>query len=57
MVEIRRPRITPEVRQFWKTFLPATLGSAGTQIAVLADTVVASYLVAGSVSCSITPTG
>ncbi len=50
MVEIRRPRITPEVRQFWKTFLPATLGSAGTQIAVLADTVVASYLVAGSVS-------
>ena len=50
MLELRRPRVTPEVKQFWKTFLPATLGSAGTQIAVLADTVVASYLVAGSVS-------
>jgi putative peptidoglycan lipid II flippase len=50
MVELRRPRVTPEVKQFWRTFLPATLGSAGTQIAVLADTVVASYLVAGSVS-------
>lgn len=50
MVELRAPKVTPEVKQFWKTFLPATLGSAGTQIAVLADTVVASYLVAGSVS-------
>lgn len=50
MVELRAPKVTPEVKQFWKTFVPATLGSAGTQIAVLADTVVASYLVAGSVS-------
>lgn len=50
MLELRAPKVTPEVRQFWKTFVPATLGSAGTQIAVLADTVVASYLVAGSVS-------
>jgi len=50
MLELRAPKVTPEVRQFWKTFLPATLGSAGSQIAVLADTVVASYLVAGSVS-------
>jgi len=50
MLELRAPKVTPEVRQFWKTFLPATVGSAGTQIAVLADTVVASYLVAGSVS-------
>ncbi len=50
MVELRLPKVTPEVKRFWKTFVPATLGSAGTQIAVLADTVVASYLVAGSVS-------
>lgn len=50
MVEFRLPRITPEVKQFWKTFVPATAGSAGSQIAVLADTIIASFLVTGSVS-------
>jgi putative peptidoglycan lipid II flippase len=50
MLELRRPRVTPEVKRFWKTFVPATLGSAGSQVAVLADTIIASYLVAGAVS-------
>ena len=36
MVELRAPKVTPEVKQFWKTFLPATLGSAGTQRCVVA---------------------
>lgn len=50
MLELRRPSFTPEVKLFWRNFLPATLGSAGNQVAVLADTIIASYLVAGSVS-------
>jgi putative peptidoglycan lipid II flippase len=50
MLELRLPKITPEVKQFWKTFVPATLGSAGSQVAVLADTIIASYLVSGAVS-------
>ncbi|MFN7175206.1 MAG: lipid II flippase MurJ, partial [Thermaurantiacus tibetensis] len=50
MVEFRLPKVTPEVKQFWKTFVPATAGSAGSQIAVLADTIIASFLVTGSVS-------
>lgn len=50
MLELRKPQVTPEVRLFWRNFVPATLGSAGSQVAVLADTIIASYLVTGSVS-------
>ncbi|WP_204269946.1 hypothetical protein, partial [Klebsiella michiganensis] len=34
---------------FWKTFVPAAAGSAGSQIAVFADTIIASFLVDGAV--------
>lgn len=50
MVELRRPRVTSDVKLFWRNFVPATVGSAGSQIAVLADTIIASYLIIGSVS-------
>jgi putative peptidoglycan lipid II flippase len=39
-----------DVRRFFKALGPATLGSAGTQIALFADTIIASFLVAGAVS-------
>ncbi|WP_368855755.1 lipid II flippase MurJ, partial [Escherichia coli] len=50
MLEFRLPRITPEVKQFWKTFVPAAAGSAGSQIAVFADTIIASFLVDGAIT-------
>jgi putative peptidoglycan lipid II flippase len=39
-----------DVRRFFKALGPAVLGSAGTQIAVFADTIIASFLAAGAVS-------
>lgn len=45
-----RPRLTPDMRQFFRAFGPATLGSAGVQIAMFADTIIASFLPSGSVS-------
>jgi putative peptidoglycan lipid II flippase len=44
------PRIDPEVMLFLKRFWPATIGSAGTQIALFADTIIASFLAAGALS-------
>lgn len=49
-LSIRRPRITDNVRNFLKGFGPAVLGSAGVQIAMFADTILASFLPSGSVS-------
>jgi putative peptidoglycan lipid II flippase len=39
-----------DVRRFFRALGPATLGSAGTQIALFADTIIASFLAAGAVS-------
>jgi putative peptidoglycan lipid II flippase len=44
------PRIDGEVIVFLKRFGPATVGSAGTQIALFADTIIASFLAAGALS-------
>jgi putative peptidoglycan lipid II flippase len=38
------------VRRFFKALLPATVGSAGTQLALFADTIIASFLSAGAIS-------
>jgi putative peptidoglycan lipid II flippase len=46
----RWPRLDTEVKLFLRRFGPATLGSAETQIALLADTFIASYLAAGALS-------
>jgi len=47
---LRRPRLTPEMRGFFRTLGPAVIGSAGVQIAMFADTIIASFLPAGAVS-------
>lgn len=47
---LRRPRLTPEMRNFFRTLGPAVIGSAGVQIAMFADTIIASFLPAGAVS-------
>jgi putative peptidoglycan lipid II flippase len=44
------PRIDADVRLFLKRFGPATIGSAGTQIALFADTIIASFLATGALS-------
>jgi putative peptidoglycan lipid II flippase len=44
------PRLDGEVLTFLKKFGPATIGSAGTQIALFADTIIASFLATGALS-------
>ena len=39
-----------DVRRFFKALVPATVGSAGTQLALFADTIIASFLTAGALS-------
>jgi putative peptidoglycan lipid II flippase len=46
----RRPELTADVRQFFRALGPATVGSAGVQLALFADTIIASFLPAGAVS-------
>ena len=48
--KFRMPRLDIEMKLFLKRFGPATVGSAETQIALFADTIIASFLVAGSLS-------
>ena len=38
------------MRRFFKALLPATIGSAGTQLALFADTIIASLLATGAIS-------
>ncbi len=45
-----RPRLTDDVRRFFSAFLPAVIGSAGVQIAMFADTILATLLPEGSAS-------
>ena len=46
----RWPRLDEEVKLFLKRFGPATVGSAETQIALFADTIIASFLATGALS-------
>jgi putative peptidoglycan lipid II flippase len=46
----RWPRLDEELMLFLKRFGPATLGSAGTQVALFADTIIASFLTTGALS-------
>ena len=48
--KLRWPQLDLEMKGFLKRFGPATVGSAETQIALFADTIIASFLVAGSLS-------
>lgn len=46
----RRPALDPEVRRFFKAFGPAVIGSAGVQLAMLADTIIVTFLPSGGAS-------
>ncbi len=50
MTFFRALRLDADVRRFFKALLPATIGSAGTQLALFADTIIASFLSAGAIS-------
>lgn len=50
LARLRRPRLDADVRQFFRALGPATLGSAGVQLALFADTVIATFLPAGALS-------
>ncbi|MFG1360894.1 murein biosynthesis integral membrane protein MurJ [Xanthobacter pseudotagetidis] len=45
-----RPTLDPGTRQFLKALGPAIIGSAGIQIALFADTIIATFLPAGALS-------
>ena len=44
MTSFRALRLDDDVRRFFKALVPATIGSAGTQLALFADTIIASFL-------------
>jgi putative peptidoglycan lipid II flippase len=46
----RWPHLDTDVRQFFRALGPATVGSAGVQLALFADTIIASFLPAGALS-------
>jgi len=50
LAQFRRPRLDAAVRRFFRALGPATLGSAGVQIALFADTIIATFLSAGAIS-------
>src|ERR1700726_376540 len=45
-----RPRLDEDVRAFFRALGPATIGSMGTQVALFADTIIATFLPAGALS-------
>ncbi|HEU4518122.1 MAG TPA: murein biosynthesis integral membrane protein MurJ, partial [Microvirga sp.] len=47
---LERPRVDPAMRTFFRTLGPAVVGSAGVQLAMFADTIIASLLPEGAVS-------
>src|SRR5215831_11963257 len=46
----RALRLDSDVRRFFTALVPATIGSAGTQLALFADTIIASFLATGAIS-------
>ncbi|HVZ53902.1 MAG TPA: murein biosynthesis integral membrane protein MurJ [Pseudolabrys sp.] len=47
---LRRMALDADVKQFFRALGPATVGSAGVQLALFADTIIASFLPAGALS-------
>src|SRR5262245_37044785 len=45
---LRLPRLDADVKRFFKALGPAIVGSAGVQLALFADTIIASFLAAGA---------
>jgi putative peptidoglycan lipid II flippase len=50
LASLRWPQLDADVRQFFRALGPATVGSAGVQLALFADTIIASFLAAGALS-------
>jgi putative peptidoglycan lipid II flippase len=50
MVRFSRPRLDQDVRRFFGALVPATVGSAGVQLALFADTIIATFLPIGAIS-------
>src|SRR4051812_39423299 len=50
MTTLRKPVLDEDVKRFFKALGPATIGSAGVQLALFADTIIASFLAAGALS-------
>src|SRR5919201_5039465 len=50
MAAFRWPKWDEDVKRFFRELGPATVGSAGTQIALFPDTIIASFLAAGALS-------
>ncbi len=47
---LRWPELDADVRQFFRALGPAVIGSGGVQLALFADTIIASFLPAGAIS-------
>ena len=47
---LRWPELDADVRKFFRALAPATVGSMGVQLALFADTIIASFLPAGAIS-------
>jgi putative peptidoglycan lipid II flippase len=50
LTALRWPRFDTDVKRFFKALVPATVGSAGIQLALFADTMIGSVLAAGALS-------
>jgi putative peptidoglycan lipid II flippase len=50
LAALRWPELDADVRKFFRALGPATVGSAGVQLALFADTIIASFLPAGAIS-------
>ncbi len=50
MTALRWPEFDADVRKFFRALGPATVGSMGVQLALFADTIIASFLAAGALS-------
>ena len=47
---LKWPQLDADVRKFFRVLGPATIGSGGVQLALFADTIIASFLAAGALS-------
>jgi putative peptidoglycan lipid II flippase len=50
LTRLRWPELDADVRQFFRALGPAVVGSAGVQLALFADTIIASFLPTGALS-------
>src|SRR5258708_8941605 len=50
LTALRWPELDADVRRFFRALGPATVGSMGVQLALFADTIIASFLPAGALS-------